>query len=570
MQFPKTAFHVGGGPFFQLSVGKFLKTLNSFQLCTKRKLMTMKRFIAFLSIALASFGCTKEGRFVWEGNNPEDAEIAHDMIVLGERLPDPYSIEYMTKALQAVSPHGGRTTLDPTDFYVRFLPKDDAQMQTLIDKGLELMDYPLDYRIVRHGDWYHDPSLPEEDITWQYAVVPVDFQFPKDIRYERLDDCFIADHNPSTKADGIDWDAVEQEAYRLTGNEGLLMPSTKDSDAKETGQPKGRIAILDPDCDEEPIGVKGVKVCCNSFVKINTCYTDEEGYYSMERSFSSKVNYRLVFQNTKGFCQGINLILIPASVSTLGSQSPTGYSIVIDSNSDRKLFCRCAVNNAGYDYWTMVKEYGKALPAPPKDLRIWNVGLVNGELPLMVHHGVLLDTYEPLSSLLGNYTPLVKMLHPDIVIFNNEAYTYAEFYALALHAFAHAGHFGQVGKEWWSHYSEYVVKSLINTTLKSIYGERGSEGYSYCEIAEDFAYYCQNVLYKKRYPDSSSVFGTGYWFAPQLLLFLDERGLGLDKLGPLFTDDVCDIETLQDKLLSYYPSFKGVINEAFTRYGNQQ
>ena len=102
--------------------------------------MTMKRFIAFLSIALASFGCTKEGRFVWEGNNPEEAEIAHDMIVLGERLPDPYSLEYMTKALQAVSPHGGRTTLDPTDFYVRFLPKDDAQMQTLIDKGLELAE----------------------------------------------------------------------------------------------------------------------------------------------------------------------------------------------------------------------------------------------------------------------------------------------------------------------------------------------------------------------------------------------------------------------------------------------
>ena len=87
MRFTKTVLHLRGRPFFQLSVGKFLKTLNSFQLCTKRKLMTMKRFIAFLSIVLASFGCTKEGRFVWEGNNPEEAEIAHDMIVLGERLP---------------------------------------------------------------------------------------------------------------------------------------------------------------------------------------------------------------------------------------------------------------------------------------------------------------------------------------------------------------------------------------------------------------------------------------------------------------------------------------------------
>ena len=492
------------------------------------------------------------------------------MIILGEKLSDPYSVDNMTKALQAVSPLGsGRTTLEPTDFYVRFLPKNDEQMQTLIDKGLELADYPLDYRIVRHGDWYHDPSLPEEDITWQYAVVPVSFQFPKDIRYERLDDCYIAEHNPSTKADGIDWEAVEREAYRLSGNEDLLVPFTKDSGEKVSGRPKGRIAITDPDSDDEPIGVKGVKVCCNSFVKISTCYTDEEGYYSMERSFTSDVHYRIIFQNTKGFCQGINLILVPASVSTLGEQSPLGYSIVIDSDSERKLFCRCVVNNAGYDYCMQAKEYGNALPAPPKDLRIWNLGLLKGELPLMVHHGVLVETFEPLSSLLGEYTYLVKILHPDIVIFNSEANTYAEFYALALHAFAHAGHFSQAGKDWWSNYSEYILKSLLSTTLKNIYGERGAEDYSYCEIAEDFAFYCQSALYKKRYPDSSTIFGTEYWFAPQLLMFLDERGLGLDKLGALFTDDVCDIETLQNKLLSYYPSFKGVINEAFTRYGNQ-
>jgi hypothetical protein len=51
-------------------------------------------------------------------------------------------------------------------------------------------------------------------------------------------------------------------------------------------------------------------------------------------------------------------------------------------------------------------------------------------------------------------------------------------------------------------------------------------------------------------------------------MFLDERGLGIDKLPPLFTSDVVDMEVLQAKMLSYYPAFKGVINEAFTRYGN--
>ena len=71
------------------------------------------------------------------------------------------------------------------------------------------------------------------------------------------------------------------------------------------------------------------------------------------------------------------------------------------------------------------------------------------------------------------------------------------------------------------------------------------------------------------YKESSAVFGTQYWFSPQLLMYLDERGLGADKIAPLFTADVSDMETLHNKLLSYYPAFKAVINEAFIRYGNQ-
>ena len=104
-------------------------------------------------------------------------------------------------------------------------------MRQLMEQGVELLDHPLDYRIVREGDWYHDPSVPEGEITWQYAVVPVGFDFPKNIRYERLDECYLPDHAPGTKSDGIDWEAVEREAYRLTGNEAMLLPQTRFSNS---------------------------------------------------------------------------------------------------------------------------------------------------------------------------------------------------------------------------------------------------------------------------------------------------------------------------------------------------
>ena len=498
-----------------------------------------------------------------DAERQEEEGLSHEMIVLGEQLEDPYSVSYMTKALQNIQPNG-RTALEPTDFYVRFLPKDDAQLQKLLDAGLELIDHPMDYRIIRDGDWYHDPDVPEGNITWQYAVVPVDFPFPSDVRYERLDDCYIAEHDPATKGSGIDWDAVEREAFRLSGNENLLAQLSK---AGESGSPKGRIAIVDPALDDEPEGVKGVKVFVNSFVKFAVTYTDDEGYYKIARRFNSEPRYRLVFQNVNGFKQGINLVLIPASVSTLGRHPAEGFDCEIDFNSDRKLFTRCVVNNAGFDYCAECEASGKTLPLPPKDLRIWDIPVLDCSFELMMHHGTIVDTFEPISSLLGEYTPLIKLLHPDIYLGLHETSSYSEIYARALHVFAKAGHFAQVGKSWWSKLVEYTALSLLGSGLVSPYGAPDDDDSGYCETANMYAYYCQSILFKRRYKDSTTVFGTSEWFSPQILMYLDERGLGLEKIAPVFTADVVDLEGLKNKLLSYYPSFKSTINEAFARYG---
>ena len=71
---------------------------------------------------------------------------------------------------------------------------------------------------------------------------------------------------------------------------------------------------------------------------------------------------------------------------------------------------------------------------------------------------------------------------------------------------------------------------------------------------------------RRRYGDTSVLFGTGWWFSPQLLMYLDERGLGLGKLAPMFTADISSTSLLKEKLLSYYPEYKSVIIEAFARY----
>ncbi|MCR5326412.1 MAG: hypothetical protein K6E37_06660 [Bacteroidales bacterium] len=523
----------------------------------------MKKIVIIFAAASVLLACTQKEYSSWNSPYRGDESFSHDEIVLGEQLDDPYSVRNMTKALQNIAP-SARTTIEPTDFYVRFLPKDDEQLQILLDMGLELTDHPLDYRIVRDGDWYHDPMLPEESITWQYAVVPVDFEFPAGVRYERIDECFLADNNPSTKSDGIDWEAVEREAFRITGNADLYPGGTK---ASESFYPKGRITISDPAVDDEPIGVKGVKICCNSFVKFSVTYTDDEGYFKMGLKFSSKVRYWIVFQNINGFKQGINRIIIPASVSTLGVHPAEGCDILIDSYSERKLFTRCVVNNAGFDYCTACNDSGRSIPLPPKDLRIWDIPVLNLNFAVMMHQGTILETYEPLSSVLGEYTPIAKLVQPDIYLGLLDTNGYSDIYERAMLAFAKAGMFSQVGKKWWTTLVEYSCMSLISSGLASPYGARDDENSGYCEVAQMYASYCQTVMFRRRYTDSSVVFGTSSWFSPQILLYLDERGLGLEKLAPVFTADVVNLEGLQNKLLSYYPAFKSVINEAFARYG---
>lgn len=517
----------------------------------------MKKLLLFLSSLLVA-ACSSFSPD-YAGMPGNDSSDGHGMIVLGERLDDPYTVENMAEAVQSLYPtKAGICVIEATDLYVRFLPASQQEYDLLESLGLEMTDHPLDYRIVREGDYYRDPGIAEDEITWQYCVVDKDFDFPQGIRHEIIDRCYISEHD--TKADpwGIDWDAVERESYRLTGNSDLIAENTKSG----TGCPEGRITILDKDYDDEPVGVAGVRVSCNSFVKFANAYTDDEGYYKMTRSFSSNVRYRLVFRNVNGFGIGFNLILVPASVSSLGRHAPEGFSTTIDPSSERKLFSRCVVNNAGYDYFKACKE--AKIKTPPSNFRLWLFQNLNISLPALLQQGTLIDN-SAVGEYLGVYAALLKIFLPDSFVALKGRNSYSEIYSEAIHQFAHGSHFMNVGTSFWDNLVKYDVLSFISSG-RIYYGVGTESGHEYCEMAEMWAYYMQTVLYRDRYNDSDLSFGTQYWFKPQLLLYMDERGLTRSKLFAAFTSDITDREKLREKLLSLYPESKSVINQSFVRY----
>ena len=118
----------------------------------------------------------------------DEAEYGNGEIVLGEKLSNPYSLKNMQRALDAIIATRGAdsTKLMPTDLYVRFRPTDTTEYRLLMEQNLELFDYPLDYDILVEGDYYHDPSIAQDEITWQYTVIPANSP-AINIKYEKID-----------------------------------------------------------------------------------------------------------------------------------------------------------------------------------------------------------------------------------------------------------------------------------------------------------------------------------------------------------------------------------------------
>lgn len=525
----------------------------------------MRGRITIVLMTLAMMSCSKNGLLSEHGiDYSYGRQIPHEKIVLGNRLENPYKTENIAKALQSLYPtKADRVDVKPTNIYVRFLPADDAEYDLLVSSGLELMDHPLDYDVIVEGDWYHDPGIPEDKMTWQYAVVPQDFNFPP-VMHEIIDECYIAENDRGTRADdGIDWQEVERMSYILTGNEDRLSgPETR---GVSKVQPSGRITIVDDAANGgKPFGVAGVCVSCNSFVKFDKTYTDRDGYYQMDKKFSSKLRYRLVFKNEKSFSIGFNLVLLPASVSTLGKSGPEGVNMTVTKDSDGKLFRRCVVNNAAYEYISRCDSGDLGIDAPPSDLRIWILNGMDASSAVMLHHGTFLSS-DKMGSFLGKFASLIKVFLPDITIGTRNMDGYSSIYSSVVHELAHASHFSKVGRAYWNSYIFYIIESYL-TTGGMTYGNGTGSGAGHCEIGEMWAYYLESKMYKERYGGSFPSFGTSFWFYPQIFRFLDDRGIPCSGIFSVLSQDVLSKDALKTALIASHPSKRTSIEQVFSRY----
>lgn len=494
-----------------------------------------------------------------DGSFPET--LSDGEIVLGKRLDNPYSTENMRKAYSSLCPtRSSRDVVETTHLYVRFLPSGAGDIDLLSGMGLVLYDHPLDYEIVKEGDYYHDPSLPEDAITWQYTLVPKDFEFP-DIPYEVIEECCMDDPSLETRASGtVSWEALEAEAFRVSGNEDMLGAETRAS--KQV--PQGRFTFSDElRPGGEKIGVAGVEVVCNVFVKIAKGYTDKDGYYKMNKSFSSsKVRYSIVYRNEKSFAIGFDFILVPASVAGLGRHSSAGYDAHFTMTRDPKTWRRSVINNAVYEYIDYCDSHECGVIPPPAGYRIWVFDSFADGYSLMMHQGAIWEG-SFISKVFPKAVPILKRFSPDAVIGMKGISSASDLYTLCWHEAAHASHFAQVGKAYWNNFAASMAANAIKGAGRYGNGSLDLDGYT--GVCEMWAYYFSSKVYEKTY-GRKEIFGKDNWFKPGFLHALGDLGLSETSIWNVLTDDVVSVPSLGKKLVDRYEKYWPGIEDAYNSY----
>ena len=528
----------------------------------------MKKLMLVI-LPLIFFACSNDELETNNDNHSKSEILYEDEIVLGEKLPNPYSVLNMKAALKILNNNGVNTTgieVKTTDVYVRFLPADTSQLEQLYsNKEIVFFNYPLHYEILKYGSYYHDPSIPENKYSWLYTTVPSNFKYPENIRYEKLDDCFIPkDDTPESDTLSV-LDLLEEASFERLG---LLEKFSGKTDYSKglfgtSVYPKGTLKVYDNyNRIYEPI--KGVKVVGHVIVKWASGYTDENGYYSLNKKFSMNVAYSINYENRKGFTVRYPVFY---GIHLMGVHNKNGYSKNIPDGS--VAWGLSTINNAAYDYYKMCSNVN--ISTPPSSLKIL---LVNGAtsssaamLPRVWHpvgansnsgwSNFFINIFVGLPATYINNT-ILKLVAPDITIgySNNSSSSYG-LYNSTNHELAHASHFRNVGSEYWAKYISYII-------TYGAYGDITKNNSGICGVGEMWGYSIGNIQTMEKYLTTYENHGYNHWFKTKILQeLISQNHLTKKEIFSCLTNDVKSHAELKQKLIERYPAKERIIKIKF-------
>jgi hypothetical protein len=159
---------------------------------------------------------------------------------LGSIRTNPYTVESMQQA--HINLYGNlESNIVTTDLYVKFEPKTLDDIVLLEETEEFFYDYPLEYEVIKMGDYYQETI--DEELPILYAIVDVNFEFPN-VDYLIIAELFLDRSDPLLVA----------ESYNITGNGDDIhrsIPKSDGIDPSEIDDDKvGSIPTEPIDCPE--------------------------------------------------------------------------------------------------------------------------------------------------------------------------------------------------------------------------------------------------------------------------------------------------------------------------------
>lgn len=369
------------------------------------------------------------------------------VMVLGKKLNNPYSLENMRRAYEALRPqtradNDAETFVTSTHRYVKFLPHNEEELSLLKrDTSLVLYQYPLDYEIISYGG-YHDPSVPEDEPTPLYCSVPINKPLPESIESVVLAELFIPEELPKelTRSDsGIDeyfLDALVAKAFELTGNEYEQEGSTRGS--KSEWIPQGSVKYYDNVLGKE-CPIEGLQVRCHRWFTTYKAYTDSQGRFRCKNyeTFKNPATYSIYYERYDFEIRDFLL-----STATYDGPQISGAWDIDFARDDRHTYYSTIFRAAFKYYYQGIH----GLSRPPLN-SFWKTQLK------------ILASMENRDDYDGYHSPALRFLGlgSQIHIYSNRR-NLDQTFATTIHELAHAAHWGLYRSDY-NHASEFVVES---------------------------------------------------------------------------------------------------------------
>lgn len=266
-----------------------------------------KIFYIFVLLIISLISCERNESIIDTTNN--NTQIIDNSLLIKKvrKLENPYSVTNMKKAYAELQKEGlmkSPMDIETTHLYIRFLPKDSAELETLDnDTTLTLFSYPLDYELTE-GERYIDSTLMGNKFTWLYTRVPVDYVSPVS-GYEIIEQLYLPTTNNGSQ--GVkqqkvnsefltNWQLLEAKSLEITGNgneqtsnlsKGIQKVATK-------WTPEATIRVYD-DITKSYIPVPGVLVRGRWWFNWEDGTTDANGWTKLSGTFGGKLNWSIVW-----------------------------------------------------------------------------------------------------------------------------------------------------------------------------------------------------------------------------------------------------------------------------------